>query len=69
MSNEPDWQEIISVLNDWEGFDGNLGRFSRGMHLLGHLSRGGTLEEYGRPDWTEELAKFEQRRAEKRNRP
>lgn len=38
------------LLRRWEVADGNIGRFDRGLHLLGHLARGGTLEEYGEPE-------------------
>lgn len=48
----PDWDQIINALHVWEVHDGNLGRFSRGLHLLGCISRGGTVEGYGRPDST-----------------
>lgn len=47
---KPSYTEIADLLRRWEVADGNIGRFDRGLHLLGHLARGGTLEEYGEPD-------------------
>lgn len=47
MSNE--YHEIADVLRKWNIHDGKLGQFDRGLHLLGHLATGGTLEEYGVP--------------------
>lgn len=41
---------VAELLRRWEVADGNIGRFDRGLHILAHLARGGTLEEYGEPD-------------------
>lgn len=45
-----DWTAVVNLLHEWGVADGDLGVFSRGLHLIAHLERGGTLEEYGRPD-------------------
>lgn len=49
-SRRSEYADIADLLRRWEVADGNIGRFDRGLHLLGHLARGGTLEEYGEPD-------------------
>lgn len=51
MSNHYD--DIANLLMRWNVHEGRIGQFDRGLHLLAHLSRGGTLEEYGEPgDYT-----------------
>lgn len=44
------FHEAADLLRRWNVEEGKLGQFDRGLHLLGHLARGGTLEEYGEPD-------------------
>ncbi|WMI33175.1 hypothetical protein SEA_RIKSENGUPTA_79 [Microbacterium phage RikSengupta] len=46
---ETDWDDVERVLYAWELRDNGPSHFSRGLHLLAHLKRGGTLEEYGMP--------------------
>jgi hypothetical protein len=46
---QPTFQEVATVLNEWLLLDVGPSRFDRGLHLLRHLGRGGTLEEYGLP--------------------
>lgn len=48
--SRPAFGEIADLLNLWEWADNPDPHFSRGLHLLQHLARGGTLEEYGEPD-------------------
>lgn len=44
-----EYDDIADLLMKWNVHDGRLGQFDRGLHILAHLSRGGTLEEYGQP--------------------
>lgn len=46
---DTDWADVERVLLAWELHDNGPSHFSRGLHLLAHLKRGGTLEEYGMP--------------------
>jgi hypothetical protein len=45
----PSFAEVEAVLNAWLLEDKGPSEFDRGLHLLSHLKRGGTLEEYGLP--------------------
>lgn len=53
---EPDRGPLLDdveyVLNQWLLEDKGPSHFDRGLHLLAHLKRGGTLEQYGLPDST-----------------
>jgi hypothetical protein len=45
----PTFAEMEAVLNEWLLEDKGPSEFDRGLHLLAHLKRGGTLVEYGLP--------------------
>lgn len=45
----PSFDEVEKVLNEWLLEDVGPSVFDRGLHILAHLKRGGTLEQYGRP--------------------
>lgn len=50
LAAQPTFQDAESLLNDWLLEEKGASHFDRGLHLLGHLARGGTIEQYGRPE-------------------